>query len=359
MRILGVALNGRGIGHLNRILGIFKAIKIRNPNFEVLILTKSEYISHAKNYNIPVIKLPYSQFINESNVRYYKYIAAEIILNFNPNMIIIDSRIGGLFGEILSNQILEKNYIVFLRRLVKKSRRKEIYRWCHYINHMIILKEGMSIDQEDFENIKLLCQKVDIVNPITILNINECYPWNQARKYLGIKDNKKINLLLAFGASGIEYSLLSKILNGLKTIKDLRIWVAKPLYADFPPRIPGVYIIQEIPLMKILSAFDLVISSAGYNTVNELYKLSIPTILLPQERELDDQFLRAQMLQSQSPGVFTVYHQTEEIAHLIQIVRGKIALLRKKPRSSFLNNCINDGAQEAVKLIFKRYYEGC
>lgn len=43
----------------------------------------------------------------------------------------------------------------------------------------------------------------------------------------------------------------------------------------------------------LIAASDLVICQAGYNTLAEVEKAQVPAIVIPVEKELDDQFLRA------------------------------------------------------------------
>ena len=61
--------------------------------------------------------------------------------------------------------------------------------------------------------------------------------------------------------------------------------------------------VRHSPLADVWRAFDLVISAAGYNSVNELIHGGLPTILVPRERPLDDQFARARQFSGQGAAL--------------------------------------------------------
>jgi len=73
--------------------------------------------------------------------------------------------------------------------------------------------------------------------------------------------------------------------------------ITGPLFREWGllERIEGVSIVPFAPDMPSLFAdADLVISQAGYNTVAELAQLQTKTVLVPAQREWDDQFARAE-----------------------------------------------------------------
>ncbi|HWE60381.1 MAG TPA: glycosyltransferase [Chloroflexota bacterium] len=75
-----------------------------------------------------------------------------------------------------------------------------------------------------------------------------------------------------------------------------------PLWPDAID-VPAPQILHYYPLAECLPAFDVAISAAGYNTVNELLHHGIPSILLPVPKGVDDQHARAQWAANAGAGL--------------------------------------------------------
>lgn len=86
--------------------------------------------------------------------------------------------------------------------------------------------------------------------------------------------------------------------------------IVRERYADFRPRLIAGPLFRDWPLLELrdgismvpfephmasrLNKADLVICQAGYNTIAELEQLAIKAVLVPAQREWDDQFARAE-----------------------------------------------------------------
>lgn len=326
MKILGIAINGKGLGHFNRVLGILRAFKALNPSTVCLLLTKADFISHANCYSIPVIKLPNSSYIGALDIDFLKNISRKIISEFNPDIVLLDTRVDGLYGELLDSFLLEKYYVAFIRRPVKQGRAKEIYKWLKFIDHLLILPEGEKHITDKF--LEKNVRTVSYVPPITILDEAECYPKEEALKAIGVKEEKsKFNILVTTGGTGLETSTQNTILELLSQINNVSIWNTCPPISSTGCECrskPKLRNIHFVPLMKIIRAFDLVVTTAGYNTVHELYKLKVPAVFIPVPRELDDQQYRAIILSKQFPTLFSYCSLQSLSRDLIPTVKEKL-----------------------------------
>jgi UDP:flavonoid glycosyltransferase YjiC (YdhE family) len=66
-----------------------------------------------------------------------------------------------------------------------------------------------------------------------------------------------------------------------------------PLFRGTFPRREGIVIAHHYPMAELYPAFDAAIAAAGYNTATELLHHGVPTVLMPQPRQVDDQQARA------------------------------------------------------------------
>jgi predicted glycosyltransferase len=118
-----------------------------------------------------------------------------------------------------------------------------------------------------------------------------------------VRDSEKPHILITGGGGGypgtVEFYNLA-----LRAVADLRHrfltlkaeLIAGPLFRDWLLLQPGhgtTLIPFEPDIISRFVEADLVICQAGYNTVAELGQLGTKTVLVPAERQWDDQFARA------------------------------------------------------------------
>ncbi len=99
-------------------------------------------------------------------------------------------------------------------------------------------------------------------------------------------------------------------------------------------------------LASTVSAADLVICQAGYNTLAEVAQLSTPVICIPGSREFDDQIGRARQVAATSPHVVTA--QTTDEAELAALVVMQLSRSRGKRAARHIGA---PGAAEAARVI--------
>jgi predicted glycosyltransferase len=110
-------------------------------------------------------------------------------------------------------------------------------------------------------------------------------------------------ILVSSGGGG-NYESAQKLRSEIDTLLQLvRKFCAFPIHVTqvSGPRLPKEGALQQVDEMfdpgsqlnELFSRFDLVISTAGYNSVLELAELDVPVLLVPIMRSLDDQVGRS------------------------------------------------------------------
>ena len=86
-------------------------------------------------------------------------------------------------------------------------------------------------------------------------------------------------------------------------------------------------------ILSLLQKSDLVISEAGYNTVNEIISAKTPAIFLPGHRNNDNQEQRAKSLEEQGAAIICNYDADSVCSNILDLMRDRKKL--KKMADSF------------------------
>jgi UDP:flavonoid glycosyltransferase YjiC (YdhE family) len=134
------------------------------------------------------------------------------------------------------------------------------------------------------------------VGPITLLDVDELLPRDEAAKALGI-DPDRPAALLTLGAGNVRDLRTDRglFLDRLLAVPDLQIVLTHHLIADQVDEFGGrVYPTSVFPISRYLRAVDFAVAAAGYNSFHELVGFGIPTAFVPNpSMPLDDQPARA------------------------------------------------------------------
>jgi predicted glycosyltransferase len=172
-----------------------------------------------------------------------------------------------------------------------------------------------------------------------------------------VRDPEEPHVVISGGGGGypgtVDFYNLA-----LQSIVDLRRYfpglkaklIAGPLFQDWGLLRP-VYGIALIPFEPDSTATfgdsDLVISQAGYNTVAELEQLGTKTILVPAERQWDDQFARADRVSRERKN-FRVFRETTPA----QLASLASELLHERIPTAAIPK--TDGGIKAAQLIYEK-----
>lgn len=297
MKLLIHAINGIGLGHVIRTTRIAEALRKISPDDEIVFATNTKYsIVLKKNYKTYTLKKDTREVI-EGRYSYGEYLQynamaiKKIISHERPDAVLFDCELN---KELLV--FCRKNSIktVYVQRITTPERFSDIKKHLDLFDSVIIPheEEGFPSDQKDF----LLKLSAVFVGPI--IDLHDCPKGSAREKILitfgsgaGIPENAPL-----FSAVDSFLSFLRKndcVIGSHRADVDI---ITGPFYeggcdlSGFAARVTSDHLVQDMYRSKI------VISGAGYNTINEIISTKTPAVVIPLSRRWDDQFQRAKNL---------------------------------------------------------------
>jgi len=194
------------------------------------------------------------------------------------------------------------------------------------------------------------------IAPISLVEVLEPLSRDDARLALGLPEDREIALITL--GSGLLGDVAGPGTAALETIlesSDVHVAVTRSAVAQ--QEVPAVVadrltVIRDVyPLVPYLSAFDLAISSAGYNAVHELIPAAIPTLFVANSStRTDDQVTRSRRLAELGLALSAVDTDqaaiaTETVRLLDRAVRAELAGRAAATRAEMR------GATQAARFI--------
>jgi UDP:flavonoid glycosyltransferase YjiC (YdhE family) len=143
-----------------------------------------------------------------------------------------------------------------------------------------------------------------VVPPICLLDVDELMEQAAAREALGLEpDGRYVLFSLGPGnlkdVGGIGHGLIRAFeAEGFQVV-----WARPPISVRDVSLPESVKPLSVYPLARYLSAFDAFVGAAGYNTCCEVVQARIPSLLVPNEKLVDDQMQRAHLVANVMPAV--------------------------------------------------------
>lgn len=299
MKLLLHAINGVGLGHVIRTSRIADAFRVLRPDADIVFATNTKYILFLKQrYKSYQLKRDTRDVIEghltyDDYLRYNTMAIRKIVSYEQPDMVLFDCE-------------LNKELVLFC----KENAIKTVY----------VLRGSTD---ERFEKIKDALFLFDAV--IVPHEQEEIVPSQRAflegcrASFTGpildadtlLKEGERRNILITLG-SGARipqnaplFSAVDAFLKFLRAndffIEDQRVsvdMVTGPFY-EGGCDLSGVTVRATTDnLIGDMYHSKVVISGAGYNTVNEIISSKTPAVLVPLQRQWDDQFQRAERLKT-------------------------------------------------------------
>jgi predicted glycosyltransferase len=304
-RIVFYAVNGLGLGHVTRLLGIARAVRRLAPNAEILFLTSSEADGVIFREGFAAVKLPSKTIREDCGLRKTTYLKMvqtvtwNTIASFDPDMLVVDTYPSGSFEELIPVlRWRQKNVFVF------REQRRETFQ-SELLLAALPLYDCLIVPHDDVAAVGELPEpgKALAVGPILIRDRREMLDRIPARAALGLPNEVRDDALLlyaSFGGGGDPEALraLDLTLDAVAALGNAHlVYGAGPLLRTPPPSRPGLTVLTgRYPMLELLPAFDGAVAAAGYNTVHELMYAGVPSVIVPFGRVLDDQERRARDL---------------------------------------------------------------
>jgi predicted glycosyltransferase len=343
-------LNHIGLGHMNRLSVIALALRQIDPHVRTPFVVEGASHVLLDTFALPYMPLPVSFAMTNGGVwagwpeterlTLQLQIARSILTSIAPQAVVFDC----LPTPAFSRAVTESEIPIVLCLREMRDLPRYLAEVCVLLDHVKLIivphPQGTFVLPEN-------------------LRVKTCFVGQIARPVVykkHIQDPQQPNIVITGGGGGypgtVDFYNLA-----LLAVADLQKRVpgnkarliTGPLFRDWH----GLRLVENISVLPFeadmlaaLGKCDLVICQAGYNTVAELELLGTRTILVPAERQWDDQFARAERV-------------SHERSHF-QVFRGKTATELSVLASEVLSLNIPtlppikaDGGMKAARLIYE------
>jgi hypothetical protein len=286
IRVLGYAINGRGMGHLTRQLAILRWVRrlagTLGVKAEVWVLTSSEADTLARREGIPSIKIPSKSMMRDAGLEPARYLAVargwvlNAVTTLQPDVLVVDTFPAGSFGELSAAlELVRKRVLV--RRAMKPAAEKDAA-----LDALLPLYDRVIVPDE-------------VAAPVLLRERPELLDRAAARAALGVPDGRRACwIALGGGGDPTTARVLPRVVDSVRAAGWHAVVAAGPLYVGPERRGEGVTWLDRYASMELLRGADAAVSAGGYNSVHELRFVGVPTVFLPQEKLADDQAARAE-----------------------------------------------------------------
>jgi predicted glycosyltransferase len=362
VRVLLYSHDTLGLGHIQRNLKITRALRARYPDLAILLITGSP---HVHRYILPAgvdyVKLPavrktgreiyesrYSDVPFERTIKLRSRIILETIKEFDPHMLLVDHSPRGMKGEIMpSLEWLRQNRKATVTALgmrdilddpvdvVNLWRRLGVYDILRDLyDRIFIYGAPLVFDTlSSYEFPDDLRSKSNYIGYITDLGVCEDLagpggrPRRTGRKFVlatfgggdGWGHEQIDNLLEAIHRNRSSVPFDSMIITG-PFMTDVHWNRFKSAARDLPVKI--IKFVRNTG--PFLMRSDLVVSSAGYNTIADILSYARRALVIPRIKYRKEQYLRARRLRDL--GLVDFLHPDEAgCEHLHERISGLLA----------------------------------
>lgn len=347
-RVLFVATNGIGLGHITRLMAIAERM---SGDVEPVFVTRSagsHLISrrgHATDY------IPWPARIGVSDASWNRVYSQELLAAiecFDVAAVVFDGTYP--FPGLVDVAAVRRDLAwVWVRRA--------LWRGDHRLSREqqtgfdMIVEPGELAGDEDHGPTRLMPGPVTTVGPVLLDKPGKFLPREAAAVRLGI-DPARFTAFMQLGSQrNFDYDDLPGLIGRELLARGAQlVQIDNPLAHPLPDEVPGALRRSLYPVSEHLGAVDLMVTNAGYNAFHECVYGGIPAIFVPNEApEMDDQNLRASYAQAAGLGLRL---RASEFARAKQVVETAMAddfrteFGRRSARLTFV-----DGAAEAAAAI--------
>lgn len=319
MRYLFYVVNGIGIGHLCRMLGVADAIKKLEPKSEILFISEVDDPQMLKEHGYAYFYVPPLHRILEDNG--YKNLPSDpliairnttidsVILNFQPNVIVHDT--------LTDNRLIKMGTVVGAKQVLILRLHKDM---STYISKNYNLLKDMSIialpyqsrDEIPFSLFSGFQEKLILAGPILRRSVSQIDIVSSKNKYQ-IQDEKFTIVISNGGGSDLHgyqdrfWEVMAEVFDrvDLQSNNIDIIAVTGPLnsYSQIFKNNQIKTVQFEPKLIDLFASANLVIARGGFNTVLELTTVGVPAICVPAWRKSDNQDERIVQASNKFPNI--------------------------------------------------------
>jgi Glycosyltransferase family 28 C-terminal domain len=192
------------------------------------------------------------------------------------------------------------------------------------------------------------------ISPVSLLEQVERLPRQEAAMHLGLDPSRPTALVTLHGDPLADGRQAAVAVRELVTNPDWQVAVSRrPINGDsasLSAAGPIVVLPEVFPLARYLSAFDIAVSEAGYNSFHEFLLGGIPTALVPTSAAVtDDQEARARWAADHGVAIYATQEDRAGIAAAVKQLADPTVRADLKRRCASLPP--PRGAAEAADLL--------
>ena len=352
-RLLFVATNGIGLGHITRLMAIAERM---SSDVEPIFFTRSagsallHQRGHATDYIPWVVTMGVT---NESWNRAYAQELLSTIENLDIAAVVFDGTYP--FRGLLGVRTIRPDLAwVWVRRgLWVDGQALDEDLQQHF--HMVI-EPGELAHDEDHGPTSRMPGPVHEVPPILLSDPRAGLNREDAAEQLGVDPEKRTVAIQLGSQRNFDYQTLPDLLVKELVARDLQVVrIENPLARPSKSEWPGVLSISRYPIADCLSAIDLMITNASYNSFHECVYGGVPAIFVPNEApEMDDQQLRAAYAHATGLGLRLRAAELGRVRETLDVALSdefRTELRRRSARLEFVNGAF-DAARAIEELVF-------
>ncbi|EKD99600.1 MAG: hypothetical protein ACD_22C00224G0001 [uncultured bacterium] len=366
MRYLFYVVNGIGIGHLCRMLGVADAVKKLEPTSEILFISEVDDPQMLKEHGYAYFYVPplhrlledsgYKNLPSDPLIAIRNSTIDSVILNFQPNAIVHDT--------LTDSRIIKMGKVVGAKQVLILRLHKDM---STYISKNYDLLKDMSLIALPYQNrdevpLKLfsrLQEKLILVGPILRRSLSQIDTTSTKNKYQ-INDSR-FTIVISNGGGSDLHGYLDSFWETISHVfyhKDLQnngidiIAITGPLTSYTQVfKNNKIKIVQFEPkLIDLFASSNLVIARGGFNTVLELAIVGVPSICIPAWRKSDNQDDRVVQASEKFPNILNANLDPADIYQKILSI-SKSAKWRFQPQ---MDDPIENNKKYLAGLIIKQ-----
>jgi UDP-N-acetylglucosamine--N-acetylmuramyl-(pentapeptide) pyrophosphoryl-undecaprenol N-acetylglucosamine transferase len=305
IRIVCYAINGAGMGHVTRLLGVARWMRrliafVEGVQPEILFLTSSDASDMLADARFAAFKIPSKTVARSAGLekleyrRLAKHFIWQTIGVFSPDLLVVDTFPSGSFDELF--QILDGPFKKsFIHRNVKSdyASRPTFRVAMSFYDAVVIPHRAPALETSDHGD-QLGAIPHRYTGEVVQFDREQLPDRQTVRRELRISDSTRLIYVSAGGGGDPQAEeSLRKIIGLLETKPDCHLIVgAGPLYRGQRFMGPSITWCETSSIWRYFPGCDAAVSAGGYNTFHELLFAGVPSLFYAQEKIADDQWLR-------------------------------------------------------------------
>lgn len=337
-RVLFLASNGVGLGHVSRLLAIANRSAGR---FEPIFVSHAQALPLLRGSGYPSEYIPSLSDTGADPRLWDRWLRSELerlIYAYEAEALVFDGN-NPTPGIVEAAQAQAPCRLAWVRRGMNGPLASPYLSNAEHFD--LIIEPGEIAAERDRGATASLRHEALQIDPVTLLDPGDLLDREEAGRLLGLDPSRQAVLVqLGAGAHRDVVTLVDRVVRCLRTFAGLQIVIAEWANATAPLSLwPDTTVVSAYPLSRYLRAFDFCISAAGYNSFHEAIAFGVPTVFIATTHAaVDDQRGRARYAQDmgaalelpedklfQLPAVCSVMLDHRARA----VIREKCALLRR------------------------------